>query len=168
MGFNIITIDIVPEEVQYLYINGIWKFEGISNVSIKNIEKSMRKIKLKRIGQNYYTNKQNIDLRIIEKENRLLAIRVEGTVSSIDYMLKSCYDVAIYFSRSFKLRFCVLGNSINLGQYENYVNSVKKIYKQKIDFNETCHMNDFKYVVPPHKFDKIYKKYCKKIRLFIF
>lgn len=164
MGMNIITIDIIPQEVQYLFSNGIWKFEGNSNISCESVKNAIRGLKFKKLGSDYYTDKKTIDLRILRKDNKLIAIRVEGIIKCIDNTLEACYGLADYFSKMFELKFCVLGEEIEFGQYDNYVASIRKLYKTKIDWCENGHLKDFQYVIPPHKFDKAYKHYCKKMK----
>lgn len=103
MGMNTITIDILPKQIQYNFSNGTWKFDGISNISYVMVLKFIKKLET-----NYYTNHKSIDIRILERNNMLIAIRVEGLVQCFDNVVEDCYKTAKSLSELFEFRFCVL------------------------------------------------------------
>lgn len=163
MGMNIISIDIIPKNIEYICSIDTWKYDGNSNISCKDVKKELRKLKFRKLGYNYYTDNRIIDLRIWEKGSELVSIHVEGIIKHIDRVLEMCYSLAEYFSQMYELRFCVLGEYIKFGEYDNFIVSVKKLYKVKIEWCNRGYLRDFEYVIPPHKFDKMYKRYCKKL-----
>ncbi len=130
MGMNTITIDILPKGIQYIFSNGTWKFDGISNIYYEMVLKFIKKLKLKKLETNYYTNHKSIDIRILERNNMLIAIRVEGLVQCFDNVVEDCYKMAESLSKLFEPRFCVLGVNIKYGSYEQYSINVKQLYQK--------------------------------------
>lgn len=168
MGMNTITIDILPQEIQYIYSNGTWKFEGISNISYYIILNKFRELKFKKLGDNFYTDNKSIDLRVLEREDKLVTIRVEGLVTCFDNVIEASYNLAHFFNKIFKLKFCVLGDYIEYGQYDKYSANVRRLYQVKLDCYENGYLKDFLYVIPPHKFNRVYNNYIRKRKILNF
>lgn len=162
---NTITIDILPQEIQYIYSNGTWKYEGNSEVSYSNILNLLNRLKLKKLDTNFYSDKKLVDVRVLERNGELISIRLEGMVNCLDEFIEVCYNMAHFFSERFNIKFCVLGENIEFGQYDNYSLIVKKLFNEKINLYMNGHMKEFKYIIPPHKFDKMYKRFLMKEKI---
>lgn len=164
MGMESFYLELIPTDVSISYVNDVRKFEGKSDLSSLDFYNSFVKINLPINSKkdNSIIIDKAIHLQIIEKEQKVQTILLQGCFTWFIESLPLCYTVVRFIkSNIFDVKLNILGEEIQADDYDSFQAAIIDLYKEKYEYFNT-HLANFRAKILPSDFYKYRKNYLRK------